>query len=254
MKCKYCNIEVEDGTKFCHNCGTPVGEANDTQVQHNDVKQTIENSLEQETAKNKTLTNEDATISVEAKKKANRIGKIAMWSTIAAIIMSFVITGFGFSFWWYLFIIFMVFLVLMLSITVGGSIKSMNDGDVFLAKAVSVACFVCIALLWKCGPLNSDYANEREDVNVSVNTNDYTPSWIEGKWITSTPYGNMTVEIHGKYIREFDGDEYREGTYSISGNNIVTDYDIGGLHIFYIMDFDKKRIYTQSGYYYTKIN
>lgn len=76
------------------------------------------------------------------------------------------------------------------------------------------------------------------------------PFWIQGKWVCTTPYGRMTVEISGNHIKEFDGTSYYEGTYHIQDDMIMTDNT--GSNAYYKMDFANKRLAAGGGYYFTK--
>lgn len=76
------------------------------------------------------------------------------------------------------------------------------------------------------------------------------PSWIQGTWYCVTPYGNMQVEIVGDHIREIPGDgSSYYGTYHIQGDAIMPET---GSHMYYQMDFDKKRLSAGQGYYFRK--
>lgn len=237
MKCNHCNVELENGARFCHNCGNsieglsqpkatcnqcggelkesenfcsncgaPVREVQQAPMQH-DIKQNINHSSEQ---------------------NANKLGKIAMCSTIAAIVMCFVVTGFGFSFWWYLFVLFMAALAFGLFITVSGP---MNDGDISIVKVGSIACFVCIGLLWKCGPLNSDYAGVKEVVQSPEE--EAIPSWIFGKWVRRYDGGRVVIII------KKDGSSRME-IRKAWGDTVVLSYDgtffIGGDYLYLSLD------------------
>ena len=77
------------------------------------------------------------------------------------------------------------------------------------------------------------------------------PSWIQGKWVCKSPYGDMQIEIDGDYIREIPGD----GTsyyskYSIQDNKIMPH---SGSGMYYPMDLASKRIGAGQGYYYERI-
>ena len=233
MKCINCGQELSNDIKFCSNCGTPVGEVQQTPIQYN-AEQSIENPSVQ---------------------KANRIGKISMWATIAAIVMCFVITGFGFSFWWYLFIIFMAFMAFIQFITVYSG--SMSDGDIFIAKAASIICFVCIGLLWQCGPLNSNYASEREAAQSSESAS--TLSWILGKWemrldsggkmiVTINGDGSSRLEVKRGYVTVLD----YTGTFYISGDYLYLSFDGMGSNPQLIMDKEQKKLYSAEGNAYSK--
>lgn len=95
---------------------------------------------------------------IESVKKIKPIANIAIWASIIAIVMCFVISGFGFSIWWYIVIVGLILLVLSLMGTIS---ITMKQSDLGFVKKMSIACFICIGFLWTCGPLNSNY--ERSD-------------------------------------------------------------------------------------------
>lgn len=285
MKCNHCNAEVENGTKFCHNCGspieglsqskatcsqcggelevgekfcsncgTPVGEVQQPSIQH-EIEQSVTPSSEQEVIKDRTTTRENAATPKETERKANRLGRVAMWSTIVAIVMCFVVTGFGFSFWWYLFILFMAALAFVLFVTVSGP---MNENDISLAKVGSIACFVCIGLLWKCGPLNSDYASDREVVQSSED--EAIPSWIFGKWYLKLDGGRMVVIINKDgsarmELRKHWGDTVvlsYDGKFFVSGDYLYLSLNGMSSNPQLIMDREEHKLYSAEGNAYRK--
>lgn len=138
---------------------------------------------------------------IESVKKVKRLANIAIWASIIAIVMCFVTSGFGFSFWWYLVIVGLILIVLVLMGTIS---IPMKQSDIGFAKNTSIVCFVCIGLLWTCGPLNSDYERNSDSDSYGY---DKTPT--KTQWQCSLC--DKTFEYYKDEIGEHDKWKYWSG-------------------------------------------
>lgn len=106
---------------------------------------------------------------------------------------------------------------------------------------------VLFLMLKMCGGCNGCGGN---DVSNDSFTSTNAPSWIQGSWKCSTPYGSMKVVIEGDHIREIfsDGGTFY-GTYHIDGDYIIPET---GSHTHYEMDKYSNRLSAGQGYYFEK--
>lgn len=77
------------------------------------------------------------------------------------------------------------------------------------------------------------------------------PSWVQGRWRCATPYGVMTAEISGNYIKTFDGENYDEGYFDYY-NNSLHFRTRDGWAMYISLDHTSHRLVAGKGYYYTK--
>ena len=123
-----------------------------------------------------------------------------------------------------------------------------------MKKWIYAVVAVCL-LVYMCGgsdesdePEYEKYSGYEQVSESSVSVDDSAPSWIQGKWVcTTSPVGIMTIEFYGNHYKESYGGEYYEGTYHIQDDAIMTSGST-----YYLMDFERKKIYIESGYYYNK--
>lgn len=258
MYCAKCGTEQRDGYKYCPKCGTPYIEKdapNEDAIRAN--KQIDETS-------NQSIPNDTPSITPQRDKTYRRFAKVGMWIIIVAIVLTFVRTGFGFSFWWYVYLI----IFALVAMSLGGmslpdsndKVKTLDSNDVSAFKIVSGIGAIMLAILYLWGPLNSNYTvshskehrsslESYEQSSNSSDSDDSAHSWIQGTWGCDTPYGEIIIRIDGDRIYEDYGDGVMSGTYRIYDNAI---HPNTGNPVTYELDMSSHRILDGRGGYFRK--
>lgn len=155
MFCKKCGTEQRDGHKYCPKCGTPYIEKDASN------EDAIPANIQIDETSNQSIPNDTSSITPQRDKTYRRFAKVGMWIIIVAIVLTFVRAGFGFSFWWYVYlIIFAIVAMSLWGMTLPDSndkVKTFDSNDVSAIKIVSCIGAIMLVILYLCGPLNSNY-------------------------------------------------------------------------------------------------
>ena len=184
MYCKKCGTEQCEGQKFCPKCGTPFLEMEQSAIEsksssskdlplkekyvkeewqkEEEIVSPVQNEQVQEQKQESQSESCDIqTLSPSEEKKILRYAKAGMWIIVAAIVLTFARAGFGFSFWWYVYlIIFAIVAMCLWGMTLPDSndkVKTFDSNDVSAIKIVSCIGAIMLVILYLCGPLNSNY-------------------------------------------------------------------------------------------------
>lgn len=195
----------------------------------------------------KTKTPSKPEVTPEERKKTQQLAKLTAIIGAGIVIAPFFITGFKFGFLWYVLLLIVAFLAFAAWCD---ECKYKEDRGT-IKLVLTLICAAGLAMyLW--GPLNSNYSRNSYDDDSEYeddyDDSDSAPSWIQGTWYCSTPYGDMQIEIKGNHIRESlgDGTSY-SGTYHIQDDKIMPET---GSHMYYKME--GHRLSAGQGYYFEK--
>lgn len=200
MYCKKCGTEQREGQKFCPKCGTPFIEMEQSVVESSsslsedlplkeepvkeemqkeeEIVSPVQNEQEQDQKQEPQSESFDIQpLSPSEEKKILRYAKAGMWIIIAAIVLTFVRSGFGFSFWWYLFLIIMGVIAFAFWVIVrhDPNNKGLNTGDAALVKTLSYVGVAMLLVLYLWGPLNGNYSSSR------FSSSDYSSSSLDSR-------------------------------------------------------------------------
>lgn len=110
-------------------------------------------------------------------------------------------------------------------------------------KHIFILAFVVFCFVKMCGGCNGcDSGSEDHSDNI--------PSWLQGTWVLTAPYGTIyKVEIDGDHIREnIDGDVYY-GTFRVYDDAIHPNTNS---HAYYPLDMSAQKIGDGRGGYFRK--
>lgn len=208
-------------------------------------------------------------LSSDKEKKVKLTAKAGMWIILIAIVATFIRTGFGFSFWWYIFLLVFAGVALLLwgvlLPNTDADKKPLTTSDALAVKVllyVGAAMFV-ILYLW--GPLNSDYTSG-SDYSYERSSNDSSndiPKWLtEWGFICETGDGAILVKFdnNGKFYMRVTGGGHQSsgfypskggdlnmnGTFTIENNNVNLSFTTGDYCTFK-MDAQSQRLYSERG-------
>lgn len=215
-------------------------------------------------------TNSNQPLSAQEDVKYRRWAKGGMWILFATIVLTFVRAGFGFSFWWYIYLIIMGLLAMyLLGATLpesDGKVKMLDSGDASLIKIVSYIGAAMLVVLYLWGPLNSAYTNERSSDSYSFSSEQNYPSWLtKNKFVCETESGgkiivrlndngtaHMTLaDGTGAPLRGYyEGTAINmrfNGTFTVRGNNVYLSFSGMSKSIVLEMDSERQRLYGEGG-------
>ena len=279
MYCKKCGTEQHDGYKYCPKCGMPFTEA-DKIIDNNPINSS-ESLTEEEPKKEATeqghqeeekKVDDSLPLSSDKEKKVKLTAKAGMWIILIAIVATFIRTGFGFSFWWYIFLLvfagvaFLLWGVLLPN--TDADKKPLTTSDASLVKVlfyVGAAMFV-ILYLW--GPLNSDYTSG-SDYSYERSSNDSSNNiskWLtESKFVCELDYGGKSIiklnddgtahwavyDNTGALLKiPYEGG-YAEwsfhGTYNVRDNHVYISFKSVYKTITLKIDSELQRLYGEGG-------
>ncbi len=260
MFCKKCGTEQRDGHKYCPKCGTPYIEKDASN------EDAIPANIQIDETSNQSIPNDTSSTTPQRDKTYRRFAKVGMWIIIVAIVLTFVRAGFGFSFWWYVYLIIFAIVAMCLGgMTLPDSndkVKTFDSDDVSVFKIVSSIGAIMLAILYLWGPLNANYhsGDNKSDYSSSFDAKNKNekPSWLtEWKFVSEIEYGGKIIiklNDDGSFSMvtlDHTGTPFmrHEGTYFIEGNRVhfVFIKDEKTAETWFEMDNEKHRLYSQSG-------
>lgn len=267
MHCKKCGTEQKEGQKFCPKCGTPYIDMEKGETKSSSKKGLVEIKNPQEgiakiaekeqiqELKNDNKTDATQPLNPNEEKKVVRMAKAGMWIILIAIVLTFVRAGFGFSFWWYVYLIlFALVAASLFGVTLpesDGKAKVFDSNDTSVIRTLSWIGAIMLAILYLWGPLNSDYdRNSSYMYKQNIGDSNRELSWLQGTWVLNSQYGTLKISIDGDHIREdFGKGDVYYGTYSIRDGAI---HPNSGSNTFYPLDVSSRKIGDGRGGYFRK--
>ena len=214
--------------------------------------------------------NSNRPLSAQEDVRYRRWAKGGMWILFMAIVLTFVRAGFGFSFWWYIYLIIMGLLAMYLLGTTlpesDGKVKKLDSGDASLIKIASYIIVAMLVVLYLWGPLNPAYVNERSSDSYSLSSEKNYPSWLtNNKFVCETGSGgkiivrlndngtaHMTLaDGTGAHLRGYYKgsavDMSYDGTFTVRGKNVYLSFSGMSKSIVLEMDSERQRLYGEGG-------
>ena len=265
MYCKKCGIEQKEGQKYCPKCGTPYicSDMSDNNLKENlvtvgDEPQEIMDKKTTEKPNFENNTNVTHSLTLNEEKKVLRIAKAGMWIIVIAIVLTFVIAGFGFSLWWYIYLLILAFIAFVFFVTSNYKAREarrLNSNDSYMVNLLSWIGAIMLVILYLWGPLyNDNKKSESDSYNYEQlsSGNDY--EWLtkhafvnkdNGKSISIRLYddGRAHMRIHVSTGYDFNYD----GSYSVRGDNVILSFSGMDQNTIFEMDYENQRLYSADG-------